>query len=436
MPENKLVLPDLDIKSLPGPETILRREFANGVTVLARENFASPSVVIQGYLPVGSLQEEPEQSGLAYLTSLAVMRGTTQRTFEQLFESLESIGARLNIRAGGHTTSFQGKSLAEDLPILLDILLDVLSNPIFPKREIERLKSQHLTALAIRAQDTGAQAELAFDEIVYADHPYRYPVDGYIETVQELSPAAMRRFHADTFGSEGIKIAIVGGVKASKAAEAVEASLGAWSKRAKKAQPELPPVKSLKANTQREARLEGKQQSDIVVGCVGPNRFDEGYLAAAVGNNILGRFGLMGRIGEAVRESAGLAYSAYSVLSGGPGPGPWQVLAGVNPKNEQRAVEIILKELGRFVSRKVSTEELLENQMHYIGRLPLQLESNEGVGSSLIHLERYGLGLDYYQRYPELIAGITRAQILETARRFIDPERMAIAIAGPEEREL
>jgi zinc protease len=85
---------------------------------------------------------------------------------------------------------------------------------------------------------------------------------------------------------------------------------------------------------------------------------------------------------------------------------------------------------------KVSEEELLENQMHYIGRLPLQLESNEGVGSALVHMERYGLGLDYYQRYPELIGGITRDQILEVARRFIDPERMAIAIAGPEELQL
>ena len=215
-----------------------------------------------------------------------------------------------------------------------------------------------------------------------------------------------------------------------------EAFVRAWNKLAEEPEPVLPPVKKLEQNTQREIRLEGKQQSDVVVGCVGPSRFDEEYLAAALGNNILGRFGLMGRIGEAVRESAGLAYSAHSVLSGGPGPGPWQVQAGVNPKNEKRAIELILQELKRFISTKVTKDELLENQMHYIGRLPLQLESNEGVSSALVHLERYDLGLDYYQRYPELIAGITRERILETAKRFIDPQRMAIAIGGPEEVKL
>lgn len=435
MPDRKLELPELDAHSLPGPETILRHRFSNGVTLLARENFASPSVVFQGFFPSGSLSEQPEKSGLAYLTSLALMRGTTSRSFEELFETIEAIGASLNVRASGHTTSFRGKSLAEDLALLLELLLDVLSNPVFPKREIERLRSQQLTALAIRAQDTGSRAQLAFDEIVYREHPYRYPVDGYTETVSALTPADMRRFHAGTFGSEGLVISVVGGVKAERVVEVVEASLGAWTKRSKVEPPELPPLTKLEEITQREVRLEGKQQSDVVVGCAGPSRFDEGYLAAALGNNILGRFGLMGRIGEAVRESEGLAYSAYSLLSGGPGPGPWQVQAGVNPNNEQRAVEIIIKELTKFVASKVSAEELLENQMHYIGRLPLQLESNEGVGSALLHLERYDLGLDYYQRYPELIAAITRDEILETARRYIDPERLAIAIAGPEGRE-
>lgn len=435
MAEVRSELPELDVSSLPGPETILRRELENGVTVLARENFASPSVVVQGFLPVGSLHESPAESGLAYLTSLALMRGTSKRGFEELFEAIESIGARLNFRAGVHTTSFHAKSLAEDLPLLLEMLIEVLSEPTFPDAEVGRLKTQQLTALAIRAQDTGSRAQLAFDELVYKDHPYQHPVEGYIETVKDLAPAIMHRFHNETYGAAGVSIAIVGAVEATEAVDAVEASLGTWTKRAEKDQPELPTVTELTGTTRREVRLDGKQQSDIVVGCPGPSRFDDDYLAAALGNNILGRFGLMGRIGEAVRETAGLAYSAYSVLSGGAGPGPWQVLAGVNPENEQRAIEIILDELRRFSSKRVSADELLENQMHYIGRLPLQLESNEGVGGALIHLERYALGLDYYQRYPELIAAISRDQILEAAGRFIDPARLAITVAGPGEAE-
>jgi len=151
-----------------------------------------------------------------------------------------------------------------------------------------------------------------------------------------------------------------------------------------------------------------------------------------LGNNILGRFGLFGRIGDAVREAAGLAYYAYSTLTGGPGPGPWQVIAGVNPANAERAIELTLHELKRFVDERVTKQELTDNQANFIGRLPLQLESNEGVAAALVNIERYGLGLDYYQRYPGLIASITRDEILEAARRFIDPDKLVIAIAGPE----
>jgi zinc protease len=180
-----------------------------------------------------------------------------------------------------------------------------------------------------------------------------------------------------------------------------------------------------------EVRLDGKAQSELVIGAAGPSRYDDEYLAAAMGNSILGRFGMMGRIGEAVRVSAGLAYYAYSAISGGPGPGPWQVVAGVNPKDENRAIEIVQKEIKRFTSRRVSDEELFENKANFIGRLPMQLESNEGVAGAISNIERYSLGLDYYQRFQYLVAGITCDQVLTVGKRYLDPDRLAVAIAGP-----
>ena len=178
--------------------------------------------------------------------------------------------------------------------------------------------------------------------------------------------------------------------------------------------------------------MEGKQQSDIVLGTVGPSRFENDYLAAVLANNILGRFGMYGRIGDSVRENAGLAYYSYSVLTGGLGPGPWQVIAGVNPVNIDKAIALIQDEIRKITSRRVSSSELLENQANFIGRLPMQLESNEGVAGALLSLERYDLGMDYYQRYPDLIASITRDEVFATAKRYLDADRVTIAIAGPE----
>ncbi len=431
MPERRPGLPTLDVRSLPGPETIQRRVLPNGVTILARENFSSPSVVLSGSLTAGALDESRDQAGLADLTASGLMRGTASHSFEKIYESIESLGASLAFGAGTHSTSFRGKSLAEDLRVLLALASECLRSPEFPKAQMTRLRAEKLTALSIRGQDTGSIAQLTFDELLYGDHPYSLPSDGYRETVASLTRETVRAFHRRTYGPRVMLLAVVGAVRAEEALDAVQAVFGDWQNPRQSVQAAIPPVTGLTGIVRRDRALPGKSQSDVVIGGVGPSRYDPDYLAAALGNSILGRFGLMGRLGDVVRASAGLAYSVASSLAGGHGPGPWQVMAGVAPANVERAIDLIRQEIRRFVQDGVSSHELRDNQANFIGRLPIQMESNEGVAASLVNMERFCLGLDYYQRYPDLVASITRDQVLATARRFLEPDLMAIAVAGP-----
>jgi zinc protease len=424
----------LDLRSLPGPETILRQVFPNGIVFLGRENFSSPSVVLSGYLWVGSLQERAEQAGLAALTAAGLMRGTEDRGFEAIYESIESIGARLSLSAAKHSTSFSGKALAEDLGTLLDLLHEVLRRPTFPKRQIDRLQAEMLTSLAIRDQETGARADLAFNGLIYRGHPYAVPTEGYKETVSNLTAADLRAFHRKHYRPGGMVICVVGGVKAAEAAEAVARRFAGWQANGRAVQLELPGLDKLEGLRREHVALNGKSQTDVVMGVPGPPRSDPDYLAAALANNILGRFGMYGRIGDVVREANGLAYYAYSNLVGGHGPGPWQIVAGVNPKNVERAIELIRTELRKMITRAPSQTELADNQANFIGRLPLQLETNEGVAGAIVNAERHGLGLDYYQRYPGLVRSATGKDILRVARRFLDPDNLAIASAGPDGR--
>ncbi len=423
-------LSDLDLNSIPGPDTIQRQETGRGITILVRENFSSPSVVTAGILTCGSLDEIPEQAGLADFTASALMTGTETRSFNEIHEALESIGASLGVGAATHTTSFRGKALAADLPVLLELLADVLINPVFPEDEFGRLQSEKMTGLAIREQDTGVRAVMAFDELAYPGHPYGIPGDGTVQTVQRLQRSDLVQFHRERFGPDGMILVITGAVKAEEAFELIRASFGAWSNPHRVSQPELPVLPVRREAARRDVTLPEKYQSDLVIGIPGPSRHDPHFLAASVGNSILGRFGLFGRIGDRVRDAEGLAYYAYSSLEGGPGPGPWKVSAGVNPSNIDRAITIIREELQRFTAEPVTEEELLENKTHFIGRLPLRLESNEGVAAALLTMERYGLGLDYYRRYPQMIESITADQILEVAQQYIKPDCLVIATAG------
>ena len=417
--------------SIPGPDDIKRAVLPNGITVLARANFNSPSVVISGYLHAGSLSEEEGKAGLAGFTASALMRGTEMHDFQALYNELESVGASLGYNGGTHTTGFGGKALAEDLELLLNLLSETLRQPIFSHQQIERLRTQLLTSLAIRAQDTREMAQLTFDQVVYAGHPYSRPEDGYPETIAAISREDLVEFHQKHYGPRGMVVTVVGAIDPSEAVTKVNGILGDWENPQLTDPPELPSVTPLAESLTEKVTIQGKIQADIVMGKPGPERRSPDYLAAALGNNILGQFGMMGRIGEAVREKAGLAYYAFSTVGGGVGPGAWYVSAGVDPVNVDKAIELIRAEIARYVQEPVADEELADSKTNFTGRLPLSLETNNGVATALVNLEKYELGLDYYERYAERIQAITAEQVLETAQRYLDPDRLGIGIAGP-----
>jgi zinc protease len=403
----------------------------NGIRILARPNFNSPSVVVAGFFEAGALFDPDEKLGLAEYTVLSLMRGTRKRSFDEIYHALESVGAGLGFNTGVHKSGFNGRSLAEDLPLLLDLLAEALTRPVFPKAEVEKLRAQLLTGLAIRAEDTADMASMVFDNILFKDHPYSRPEDGFPETIRKIRRDDLVKFHREQYGPRGMVIAIVGGVEPEVAAKQVKRALGGWQIKGQKEAPPLPPLKPLKKSVSKHHRIVGKSQSDLIIGTNGPMRRDPEFMSASIGNNILGQFGMMGRIGDVVREKSGLAYYAYSSLNAGLGPGSWEVSAGVNPKNLKQASDLIQEEIKRFVQEGVTADELADTKANFIGRLPLSLESNGGVANALLNIERHQLGLDYYHRYQDLVNEVTVEDVLTTARKFINPDKLVIAAAGP-----
>ncbi|MBO9309424.1 MAG: insulinase family protein [Chloroflexi bacterium] len=418
--------------SLPSSADILRVVLPNGITVLARENFANQSVVISGSLAVGSLLEPEDKQGLADFVASALMRGTRNRDFDTLHEALESIGANLSVSGGAHSTGFGGKALAEDLNVLLSILADVLRNPAFPPDQTERLRGELLTGLKIRMQDTRSVAFENLRSLLYpAEHPYSRSMFALAESLPRLTLDELHAFHAQHYGANGMIIVIVGAVKAEDAVRMVAEQLGDWRNPAQPAMPEVSAVPPLPEPRKVFKTVDGKTQSDIVIGWAGPSRFAPDFQAANLANNILGVFGMMGRLGKAVREEQGLAYYAYSTVRGGHGPTPWTATAGVNPKNVQRAIESILREVERLTSELVTEEELADSKANFTGSLPLTLETNEGVAASILSMETFKLGLDYLKHYAEQINAITREDVLRAAQRYLSPKAYALSVAGP-----
>lgn len=421
------------LHSTPNPENISRTVLENGVTILVYANTSTRSVVVAGVTEGGSIHESPENNGLAALTAGSLMRGTQRRDFQTMAAALEDVGADFGFSASTQNVSLGGKALAEDLPLLIDVLADALRYPTFPAEQVERLRGEAITWLRYGLQDTRRQAGRAFRESLYLpDHPYHYTPRGSLETIPSLTVDQLKAYHAAHYGPSGTTLVIVGNVDSSEAVDLVRAKLGDWSNVRQSARRSIPAAPQPAEAVRSFVPIPGKTQSDIMIGVVGPSRFADDFQAARIGNSILGEFGMMGRIGEEVREKSGMAYYAYSRLDGGHGPGAWSIAAGVNPVNVERAVQLSLGEVRKMVDTVVTDDELADNKSYFIGRMPLQLETNEGVAGTILSMETYRLGLDYLVRLPSIINSLSLNDVRDAVRHYWNPDAAVVAVAGPQ----
>ncbi len=421
----------MSVYAYPGPDDIQRTRLPNGVQIWTRRNPNSPAVSLGGFLEAGSIFDPPGQAGLANFTASALLRGTQRYTFEEIFSLLEDAGAGLQFSTHVHTVSFHGRSLAEDLPLLLDLLAEALRHPVFAPQPLEQLRAELLTGFTLREQDTESMAALTFDRLIYgADHPYGRPVSGWKDTVLPLQFADLQAFHARHYGPRDLHLAVVGDIAHETVLDLAASRLADWDNPQQPAMPNLPPVTPPSAPRREHVPIPDKQQVDLVIGCLAPSRRDDDFLPVMLANAALGQFGMMGRIGDAVRRRSGLAYYAYSNLSASWGLGTWDVSAGVSPENFERAVALIEDEIRRFVDEGVTADELRDIKNGLLGRLPLAFESNAGIVSALTMIARYGWPLDYYRTYAERIQAIDLETVNAVARRYLCPSALTLTSAG------
>lgn len=415
----------------PNSQTIMRQQLGNGIVVLAYENFASQSVVVEGLVPAGAVQETAATAGLAGFTAHTLMRGTPSHTFEAIYEALESVGAELSFSSDRHTTGFSAHGLVEDLDLMLGLAADALCRPTFPEEQVARVKKQLLTGLQMRANDTGRMANVAFYELVYAGHPYGRASSGYPETIAPLTRQDLLDFYHRHYGPQGVIVTVVGAIKAEEAAARVEAAFGSWHHPQQVRATAVPDMPRPPAMQQIHLSMPDKQQVDIRLGLPGPFRAAPDYLEFSLMNTILGVFGMMGRIGKNVREKQGLAYYAYSHFQGDIGPSPWVAVAGVAPEAVAKTIGSIQDEIACIQNERVTAEELADSQAYRTGSMPMALETNDGLADVITDMEFYGLGLDYLVEYPPRIRAITPAQIQAAAQKYLSVEQIGVAAAGP-----
>ncbi len=404
---------------------------SSGVRVIVHENRQSPIVVVRVGLQASSSQDLPATAGLASLVGSGLIRGTTTRTFAEINATIDAAGMSLGASAGRHQTTVSARCLSEDLALALDLVTDLIRNPTFPDDEVGLLLGQARNGLRQADNDTGSVAQRHFRERCYPEgHPYRLRAHGYLHTVDAIGAPDLREFHAQKYSPAGAVIVVSGDVAFDQVVGALEARFGTWSGRsiAGGTVPGAPAPEP----SRHDATLEGKTQADLILGvpCIARDHPD--FYALRIANLVFGRLGMMGRLGETVREAMGLAYGISSDLDANVLAGPWSVRAGVNPKNVEAALDAIGTELTKLRVEGVTEEEFERACRFSIGSMALHLETNDGVAGTVSDMVAHALGLDYLDRYPLIIDALTLDEVNAAARTHIPAyDRVVVSIAGP-----
>jgi zinc protease len=399
----------------------------NGMVLLTSEQRTLPMVSIEILIHAGSRYDPPKQDGLANLTAELITEGTKRRTALQISESLDFLGASLSARSGEDLASVSLTVLKKDLPAGLELLAEVLTSAVFPQEEIARQKQAVIASIRAKQEQPGELAEMRFAAAVFPQTPYGRPVEGNETSVKALPQASLREFYQRHYRPNRSIMAVVGDISHEELTEALNKAFRSWNK----GEPPHKPLQLLAAPEVGTIRLnKDLTQANIVLGQRGIARENPDYYALQVMNYILGGGGFSSRAMESIRNQRGLAYSVYSYFGAEKGRGTFQFIMQTKNETALQAIGIAKAELRRIRQEPVSEAELNDAKDYLTGSFPLRFDTMRKVANFLAQVEYFELGLEYLERYPELIRKITGDDVTRVAQRYLEPEKLIIVLVG------
>jgi zinc protease len=416
------------------PKLVEEEEPIEGTKCLLYQNTTNPTVAVHGSILAGTSSEPPGKSGIAELTTRLLIRGTRKLSAPKIADLLESVGAAISFRNSQDSIVFQTRMTSQWTKRVLGILAECLTKPAFTEKDVNREREGLLTDIRLRDDDTTRRGMRELSTLMYPrGHPYRRDRFGTSDTVKGLDRRDVKNYYEDVVANAPVIVAMAGYLDKNSQTNWIQHTFGKRDRIKKfenRRNEQLPTPKAAR----KEVVMHHKMQSDILIGGVAVSRTSENYEALNLLNTILGELGFMGRLGERVRDKEGLAYSCSSFINAGLAGGSWTALAGVNPRNITKAMELMMEEIERVRRELVSEQELADSKQNQLGSALMELESTEGIARTSHNLAHFGLGLDYFQKRRQVFSKITREDLKAMADTYLDRSRLSTVIVGPRAR--
>jgi predicted Zn-dependent peptidase len=408
-------------------ERLYRTSGDNGVTVISEVLPGVRSVAVGIWVRTASVHEDRAQMGLSHLLEHMVFKGTERRSARDIALELEVRGGALDAFTSREYTSYQARVLDEDLPRALDVLTDLVCNPMLRSTDLELERKVVLEEIST-VEDT--PDDLVFElhsQTLWPDHPYGYSILGTRETVTGLSADDLKGLHGRAYHPRQVVITAAGNLNHDLLLK-LAAKCGWFNCQSGPEPLEVEPAPPASRTTRHVHR--DTVQTHVVLGTDTFAHRDERREPLLLLNTVLGG-GMSSRLFQRVREELGLAYAVMTYQSFYQQTGVTGVYVGTHPSTAEQAVDVILAELKDLAAKGLSGSALAEAKQQLKGQVTLSLESPAARMYRLATVELYS---EPYRTIDQVLAqvdAIRAEDVGGVAEEFFDPARQTVVWLGP-----
>lgn len=416
-------------------ERVRKEVLPNGLTVLLAENPGTQSVGMSINIKAGRFFTHKDKGSLAEMVGEILPRGSQKYSKTEIAEILEAMGIPGGMEFGVDNYRFglSTNMVTTDFPLYLEVLEDVLLHPRFDEDELRKIKIEWTSKLIEGANNTRSVAWNGMRRVLYpVGHPfYEQTFTEQIEELNTVTKDDLRRVHSALISPKSTIISLVGDIDPDIALNEIASRFGAWEGE-ETGGIVIPQVTLVPGRKFFESNIPDKSSVDLILAhACDLKRTNKDFYAARLANAALGQDTITSKLGNVVRDKAGLTYGIYSVFGDTAfGGSPWGVTLTVNPKNIERALYLVDRVLDDYLSNGISEEELSRETGRAVGSFKVGLASSLGIARVLAELEFLGLGARELDGISKRYLSVTKKHADEAMRKYFHPDCLTVAMAG------
>lgn len=433
---NKYIDPDAYLQMVLKPESFVESEAVStdGVRVLDNQlrlilqQDPGNVIAFQTFVGTGTAVESPEQAGISALTQRLLLRGTTTRSEEVIFDEIENLGASLGQGQLPDMANLYLLATADTWQQALPIYLDVLLHPAFSQEEFDRVQQDILREIQASADDLFGVMYDGFQAALYGPGGYGNPALGTAESIAALTLEDVKAFHSAYYVPNNMVVSVVGNIDSDLLALRLDSQLGGMIPG------ELPATGGVTAQPLAEdSAVSSDKESNLtwmILGFPAPSVKDPDYPALKVLNSVLGG-GFSSRLFNVLRVQQGLAYSTGAIFPSRAGDSHLATYIITQPENYAPARDEILAILADIQENGVTAEELERAINKEVGAYVLRRETAQRRAYDIGWYEMLGAGIALDADYPDLLRQVTTADVQRVAQEYL--QTYVISTVGPAE---